>query len=182
MKRSDSERALLLKRFGSEEALRIHVITMSDRAADGTYTDRSGPRLRELVEAFFNERDISIDLTSTILPDDAAGLRDEIQAQLDSETHLIFTTGGTGVGPRDNTPEVILDMADKVIPGIMELVRMKYGADKPCALLSRTVAATMGSAIVYAVPGSTKGVNEYMDEIFKTIEHLLCVVHGLDVH
>lgn len=182
MKRSESERALLLKRFSSDSALRIHVITMSDRAADGTYTDRSGPRLCELIESFFTGRDISIKLTSTILPDDAEGLRSEIQSQLDDGAHIIFTTGGTGVGPRDNTPEVILDMADKVIPGIMELVRLKYGADKPCALLSRTVAATMGSTIVYAVPGSTKGVNEYLDEIIKTIEHLLCVVHGLDVH
>ncbi len=59
---------------------------------------------------------------------------------------------------------------------------MKYGLDKPCALLSRTVAAVMGSVVVYALPGSTKGVDEYMTEVLKSIEHLICVVQGLDVH
>ena len=113
---------------------------------------------------------------------EAERVAEVLERARDDGVHVVFTTGGTGVGPRDNTPDVVLDMADKVIPGIMELIRMKYGADKPCALISRTVAATLGTMLVYTLPGSTKGVDDYMGEILKSIEHVLCVLHGLDAH
>ncbi len=162
--------------------LRVVVITLSDRASAGVYEDKSGPKLRGHVEQFFGAGKIPLAVESALLPDDAAGLRDRLMAARDGGVHLVFTTGGTGVGPRDNTPEVVLGLADKVIPGIMDLVRLKYGADKPCALISRSVAAVMGKTVVYAIPGSSKAVDEYMGEILKSIEHVLCTVQGLDVH
>jgi len=125
---------------------------------------------------------VAIAVEGTLLPDDAEGLRAALVEARDRGTHAVFTTGGTGAGPRDNTPEVVIELADKVIPGIMELIRMKYGADKPCALLSRTVAGVMGSTAVYTLPGSTKGVDEYMGEILKSFEHLICVIQGFDAH
>jgi molybdopterin biosynthesis enzyme MoaB len=73
-------------------------------------------------------------------------------------------------------------MLEKEIPGIMEQIRMKYGAEKPNALLSRGVAGTIGNSIVYTLPGSVKAVNEYMTEILKTYEHLVYMIHGLDTH
>jgi molybdenum cofactor synthesis domain-containing protein len=95
---------------------------------------------------------------------------------------LVITTGGTGVGPRDITPEVVKELLDKEIPGIMEMIRMKYGAEKPNALLSRGVAGLMGNAFVYTLPGSVKAVNEYMSEITKTLKHLYLMRMGIDSH
>ena len=94
----------------------------------------------------------------------------------------MFTTGGTGVGPRDVTPDVVAALADKTIPGIMDAIRIKYGAAKPNALLSRSVAAVIRSTLVYTLPGSVRAVEEYMDEILKTLEHLIFTLHGLDLH
>jgi len=177
-----NDRDLLAEQFAAPNALRMLVVTMSDRAAAGVYEDKSGPRLRTHVEDFFSSSNIGVSIDSTILTDDAEGLRETLEQAKRDGVHVVFTTGGTGVGPRDNTPDVVLAMADKTIPGIMELIRMKYGADKPCALISRTVAATLGTMLVYTLPGSTKGVDEYMGEILKSFEHVLCVLHGLDVH
>ena len=176
------DRDLLAEHFTPDNPLRVLVVTMSDRASAGVYGDKSGPRLRQHVEEFFSGSGGGLAIESTILPDDADGLRAELVRARDSGVHIVFTTGGTGVGPRDNTPDVVLELADKVIPGIMELIRVKYGADKPCALLSRTVVATMGRMVVYALPGSSKGVDEYMGECVKSLEHVVCVLHELEVH
>lgn len=179
-KNRDTE--LLASHFSEEQPLHIKVITLSDRAAEGVYEDKSGARLREIVEEFFVSKAIPAKIDYTLLTDDPARLKDELLSYRNAETHVVFTSGGTGVGPRDNTPDVVLELADKVIPGIMESIRMKYGTDKPCALLSRTVAATMGTTVVYTLPGSTRGVEEYLVEILKSIEHVVCVLHGFDAH
>jgi molybdopterin adenylyltransferase len=73
-------------------------------------------------------------------------------------------------------------MLDKEIPGIMEMIRVRYGTEKPNALLSRGVAGLMGSSFIYTLPGSVRAVNEYMNEIIKTMEHLVYMLHGLDSH
>ena len=162
--------------------LRVHIITLSDRAARGQSPDRSGPRLRELLEAFFAGKRWHPDINSAVLPDDAARLREALASAIKGRADLIFTTGGTGVGPRDITPETVLGVAEKQVPGIMEHIRAKFGADKPAALLSRSVAATAGTAQIYALPGSVRAVEEYMGEILKTVEHMIYMLHALDVH
>jgi molybdopterin adenylyltransferase len=179
-KRSDRE--LLHAHFTAASPLRVLVITLSDRASAGEYEDKSGPKLRGQVEDFFTQAGIAFSVESALLSDDADGLRKRLIAARDNGTHLVFTTGGTGVGPRDHTPDVILALAEKVIPGIMDLIRLRYGADKPCALISRSVAAVMKKTVIYAIPGSSKAVEEYMTEIVKSLEHIVCTVHGLDVH
>lgn len=176
------DQALLAEHFTDDNRLNVLVITMSDRASAGEYEDKSGPRVREHLETFFQEATIGFAIDQQILPDDADGLRDALSNARDAGVHLVITTGGTGVGPRDNTPEVVLELANKVIPGVMELIRIKYGEDKPCALLSRTVAAVLDATLVYAIPGSTKGVDEYIGELLKTMDHTLCVIHGLEQH
>jgi len=162
--------------------LRVQVITLSDRAARGQSPDRSGPRLRELLEAFFAGKRWHPDIKSALLPDDAAQLRAALSGAISAGADLIFTTGGTGVGPRDITPETVLSVAEKQVPGIMENIRAKFGADKPQALLSRSVAATAGTTQLYALPGSVRAVEEYMGEILKTVEHMIYMLHALDVH
>jgi molybdenum cofactor synthesis domain-containing protein len=165
-----------------QRVLRIRVVTLSDRASAGIYEDKSGPRAVELVASFFAGKPWRTEISRTVLPDDVAPLRDELIAAGQSGADILITTGSTGIGPRDIAPDVVSALADKTIPGIMELVRMKYGADKPAVLLSRAVAAVMGGMLVYCVPGSVRAVEEYLAEILKTLEHSLFMIHGIDRH
>ena len=162
--------------------LRIRTITLSDRASSGQYADRSGPAILKRLEEHFAPNRRCIETHSIILPDDAVQLEQALRDACADATDVIFTTGGTGVGPRDITPDVVAAVADKMIPGIMEHIRLKYGADKPNALLSRSVAAVAGSTLIYTLPGSVRAVEEYMAEILKTVEHLFYTLHNLDTH
>jgi len=161
---------------------KFRLITLSDRAHRGEYTDRSGPRIEKLVGEFAESKNIQTDIQKSVLPDDADRLLAELSAAKNDGVDVVFTTGGTGVGPRDITPEVVTSFCEKTIPGIMEAIRVKYGAEKPNALLSRSVAGVSGRMLVFALPGSVKAVGEYLAEIEKTLEHLLLMLHGLDVH
>jgi molybdenum cofactor synthesis domain-containing protein len=162
--------------------LHCRVITLSDRASQGIYADRSGPRIVQRLEEFGQERRWRLDVSVKLLPDDTEMLREELLAARDAGVQVVFTTGGTGIGPRDISPEVVAALADKIIPGVMEHIRLKYGAEKPAALLSRSIAAVMGGTLVYALPGSVKAVDEYMTEILKTLEHSIYMLRGVDAH
>ncbi len=160
----------------------VKIITLSDRASKGEYEDRSGPRIREIVEEYFNSIRWKVEIENVVIPDDSDRLSSILVNEKESCTDVVITTGGTGIGNRDFTPEVIRGFLDKEVPGIMEMIRMKYGMEKPNALLSRGVAGVMGKSLVYSLPGSVKAVNEYMTEINKTLQHLIYMLHGLDVH
>jgi molybdenum cofactor synthesis domain-containing protein len=161
---------------------RVQVITLSDRASRGEYEDRSGPRVVELVSEYFREQRNIVETEHTIIPDDPLALHALLEQCRKEEVDVVITTGGTGIGPRDITPEVVGPMLDKEIPGIMEAIRLLYGREKPNALLSRGVAGVMGSTLVFTLPGSVRAVNEYMHEITKTLKHLIYMLHGLDAH
>jgi molybdopterin adenylyltransferase len=163
------------------EVFEVLVITLSDRAASGEYDDLSGPRIRERLELFFKDEKWVSDFTMKLIPDDSGMLRNLIM-QAAENTNLIFTTGGTGIGPRDITVETISPMLSKEIPGIMEFIRVKYGTDKPNALLSRGIAGITGRSLIYTLPGSLKAVDEYLDEIFKTLKHTIFMQYGIDTH
>ncbi len=162
--------------------LRFHVVTLSDRASKGVYEDRSGPRIMELLNSHFDTKPRNIEVNHSVIPDDASSLNVLIEKSTYDEMDVIITTGGTGIGPRDVTVETIKPLLDKEIPGIMEMIRVKYGQDKPNALLSRGIAGLIGETLIYTLPGSVKAVNEYMEEILKTMEHLIYMRHGLDIH
>lgn len=161
---------------------RILVITLSDRASSGEYDDRSGPRIQELVKIFFDEHALNHFTHYSLIPDDPHKLEELMHKAKEELVDLVITTGGTGIGPRDFTPDVVRPMLDKEIPGIMEMVRMKYGAEKPNALLSRSIAGVMGKSLVFTLPGSVKAINEYMTEIFPSMMHMIYMLHGLDTH
>ena len=162
--------------------LRFQVVTLSDRAHRSEYPDRSGPRIVEILQGHFSKRPRNILVETTLIPDDAASLSVVLERASYEKTDVVITTGGTGIGPRDITVETVKPMLDKEIPGIMEMIRVKYGAKKPNALLSRGVAGLMSDTLVYTLPGSVRAVNEYMEEILKTLEHLIYMRYGLDVH
>lgn len=160
----------------------IQVVTLSDRASLGEYEDRSGPAVVEMLENHYQTLKRPVNITSSIIPDNAAQLRDVIEKSLHQKVDILITTGGTGVGPRDITVDTVKPMLTLEIPGIMEMIRIKYGTDKPNALLSRSVAGFIGNTLIYTLPGSQKAVNEYMEEILKTLDHLIYMRYGLDTH
>lgn len=162
--------------------LRFLVVTLSDRAAAGQYADRSGPRICEILADFLTGKRWHPQIETALIADDTAELRRRLAAAIEAGVDVIVTTGGTGVGPRDITPEVVTALCQKQIPGIMEHIRAKFGAANPNALLSRSVAGVAGTSQIYALPGSPRAVEEYLGEIVKTLEHVLCMLHGLDVH
>ncbi len=161
---------------------RILVVTLSDRASRGDYEDKSGPAVNHILREHFEARRRRTGIDNIIMPDDELELRELLEKSAGGDYDFIITTGGTGVGKRDITPDVVRPMLDKEIPGIMEMIRVRYGADKPNALLSRGVAGLMGSVFIYTLPGSVRAANEYMSEIVKTMEHLVYMLHGLDAH
>lgn len=158
------------------------VITLSDRASRGEYEDLSGPEIVNQLTAFFNENRWQHQLEPKIIPDDEDSLRFLLQKARDEKYDLVFTTGGTGIGPRDITPEVARTFISREIPGIMEAIRLKFGSEKPNALLSRGVAGLMDDSLLYVLPGSVRAVKEYMGEIRKTLKHLFFMQKGVDVH
>lgn len=161
---------------------RVKVITLSDRASRGEYEDLSGPEVAKLVSDFFNSISWQLEVETEIIPDDRDLLENRLIEARNSKYDMVLTTGGTGIGPRDITPDVVKPLLDKEIPGIMEHIRLKYGAEKPNALLSRGVAGLMGTTFVYTLPGSVKAVREYMGEISKVQKHLFLMLMGIDSH
>jgi molybdenum cofactor synthesis domain-containing protein len=162
------------------EKFKVHVITLSDRAHSGSYRDLSGPAVVKYVKYALTAAGWKHEIMTTVIPDDEVALRAALTAA--PQTDLIITTGGTGIGPRDITPDVVRPLLTKEMPGIMEQIRVKYGMKNPKALLSRAVAGTIGNTLVYTLPGSVKAVHEYMAEIVKTLEHTVYMIYGVDVH
>ena len=164
------------------KVVRVAIITLSDRASAGIYEDKSGPLLKRLTEEFLSGNGRQIAVENFVIPDEEHQLGTLLKSLIANDTDIIFTTGGTGIGPRDITPDVIKSLLDKEIPGIMEFIRVKYGAQFPNALVSRSIAGVVGKSLIYALPGSPKAVKEYADEIFKTVEHSFRMLHQIDEH
>jgi molybdenum cofactor synthesis domain-containing protein len=165
-----------------QKEIKVLVVTLSDRAAKGIYKDKSGPFAAKLVKEFFEKGNRPVNIENTIIPDDSEKLEELLVNAANEKVDIIITTGGTGIGSRDITPDVVKKLLDKEIPGIMELIRTRYGAEKPNALLSRSVAGVIQKSLVYTLPGSVKAVKEYLDEITKTLEHSLRMINDIDSH
>ena len=163
------------------EKFEILIITLSDRASRGEYEDLSGPKVREILTKYFSAINWKYNINMKLIPDEAEILR-EILTGATGIYNLIVTTGGTGIGPRDITVETVAPLLTKEIPGVMEFIRVKYGAEKPNALLSRGVAGIAGKSLIYSLPGSVKAVGEYMTEILRTLKHTVYMQYGIDSH
>lgn len=162
--------------------LKIKIITLSDRASHGVYEDKSGPLTEKMTGEFLLSRNRHFEFDKLIIPDDAILLQRSLEDAVAKHFDIVFTTGGTGIGKRDVTPDVVKPMLRKEITGIMELIRVKYGMKKPNALISRAVAGTIDETLIYTLPGSRTAVNEYLTEILPTLEHSLYMMNGLDIH
>ena len=160
----------------------IQVITLSDRASAGHYEDKSGPRLMELINSFFDSYQAPRTTHHKLIPDSPDKLSSLLKKAQADQPDFLFTTGGTGIGPKDITPDIVKPFLDKEIPGIMDAIRMKYGMEKPQALLSRSIAGVMGKTLVFCLPGSVRAVNEYFAEISRSLFHMIYMIHNLDSH
>ena len=163
------------------EKFEVLIITLSDRAQRGEYEDLSGPRIREILSGYLSSLKWEFSVNLTLIPDDAAILS-ELLKSAGGVYNIVITTGGTGIGPQDITVETVTPLLTKEIPGIMEFIRIKYGTEKPNALLSRGVAGIIGKSLIYTLPGSVRAVEEYMTEILKTLKHAVYMQHGIDTH
>jgi molybdenum cofactor synthesis domain-containing protein len=161
---------------------RVRIITLSDRASRGEYSDRSGPKIEQLLSSFFEAEGWKYVIERKLIADNEKELSILLSQAREQQFDIVITTGGTGIGPRDITPEVVEPLLDKKIPGIMELIRFKYGSVKPNALISRAVAGVMKQSLVYTLPGSVKAVEEYLTEIIPTLRHSIYMLHNLDAH
>jgi molybdopterin adenylyltransferase len=154
--------------------MKIAVITISDTVARGERQDDSGPA----VVARCQELGWAISSTH-LVADDALQIQTTIKRLADEEKmDLILTTGGTGLGPRDVTPEATQAIADKMIPGFAEEMRRKGLEKTPRAILSRSSAAIRGTTLILNFPGSPKGAVESLDAIASLIVHSIQIIHG----
>src|SRR5712692_8004887 len=154
--------------------MRVAILTVSDSAAQGARQDLSGPAVRERCLA------LGWQVSSTaIVADEPALLQARLMELADSGlVDLILTTGGTGVGPRDTTPEATAAVCQKIIPGLGELMREKGRQATPRAALSRAVAGVRGRVVVVNLPGSPKGAVQSLDAIADLLPHAVEVLRG----
>lgn len=149
------------------------VITLSDRASRGEYSDASGPLLVErLRELGANVSDVEVH------PDEPGPLAERLRALAEQGVHLVLCTGGTGLGPRDRTPEALAIVADRHIDGIGELFRSESSQHTPLAWLSRAQAVLIDTTLVIALPGSAKAVAQGMDILAPILAHALSMAAG----
>ena len=154
--------------------MRVAILTISDSVSRGTHKDASGPGLRERCAQL--KWDVVVE---AVLPDEPEAIRDRLVFLADSAAaDLILTTGGTGIGPRDSTPEATVEACKKLLPGISELMREEGKKKTPRAVLSRAVAGVRGGALIVNLPGSPRGALESLDAIADLIPHALQVLGG----
>lgn len=156
--------------------IRAAVLTVSDRSARGERGDESGPVLAELLrEAGANV------ITQEVVSDEPGPLAERLSALADREDiNLVVTTGGTGLSPRDNTPEATRAVVEREVPGIAEAMRAETLKQTPTAMLSRAVCGTRSGALVVNLPGSPKGVRECFAVIRPVLAHAVAQLAGGD--
>jgi molybdenum cofactor synthesis domain-containing protein len=151
---------------------KVAVLTLSDSVFKGKQRDTSGDVVSELVGALGAEI-----VGRDVLPDDRQAIADRLRAYADDAgADLVLTTGGSGVAPRDVTPDATLDVVDRLVPGLPEAARQSTLAKAPLAMLSRGVAGIRGRTLIVNLPGSPKGAREWLDVLLPVLPHALSLV------
>jgi cyclic pyranopterin phosphate synthase len=155
--------------------LSVAVIVCSDSVSSGKKEDRAGKVISDKI------KNLGLSVSSySVIPDEVADIQETIYKLCSANKDLIILTGGTGLSNRDVTPEAIIPMLDRRIPGIEEAIR-SYGQDRtPYAMLSRSVVGFKGNTLIMALPGSTAGASESMDAVFPSILHLFKILNGFN--
>jgi len=154
------------------------VLTSSDSVSAGARTDRSGPAVRDRLEQLGWRVSVL-----EVVPDEPAAITGRLASLADGgQISAIFTTGGTGVAPRDVTPEATRAVLDREIPGMAEVMRARGREATPLAALSRSVVGTRGLVLIVNLPGSPKGAVESLDAIVELAPHVLELLRGKTEH
>jgi molybdenum cofactor synthesis domain-containing protein len=157
--------------------IRAHVITVSDGAFHRKREDKSGGAVAAMLKN--NHFEVS---GPEVVPDERELITAVIVAAVQAGSRLVITTGGTGLGPRDVTPQATLDVIDYEVPGLAEEMRRAGAAKTPMAALSRGVAGVRGIALVINLPGSPKGAGESLEAVMPVIGHALALLQGDTEH
>jgi molybdenum cofactor synthesis domain-containing protein len=156
--------------------IRTGIITVSDRSSQGIRKDSSGPALATMLV----DADIEV-CKSLVIPDEKDQIKEAIIKYADVENFdLILTTGGTGVSPRDVTPDATLEVIDKQIPGMAEAMRHQSMQITPYAIISRAIAGIRGRCLIVNLPGSPKGAQENLAIILPALKHAIEKIKGDD--
>jgi molybdopterin adenylyltransferase len=154
--------------------MRVAVVTISDSVSSGKSEDRSGPAVANRC------KDLGWEIVaSTVLRDDRSAIETLLKEMAgDTRADVIFTTGGTGLGPRDVTPEATVAVCERLIPGFSEHMRAEGARKTPRAILSRAAAGIRGATIIVNLPGSPRGAVESLDAIAELLPHAVAILHG----
>jgi molybdenum cofactor biosynthesis protein B len=151
---------------------RAGVLTVSDRSFRGERADTSGPLLASLL------REVGLEVAEpVVVPDEVEAVQAALRAAA-SAYDLVVTTGGTGLSPRDVTPQATAPLLDREVPGIAEALRQRNAAQVPTSVLSRGLAGTIGATLVVNLPGSTGGVRDGVALLAPVLEHALAQLRG----
>lgn len=159
----------------SLEEVKACVLTLSDRCSEGTATDSSGP----LIVNWLKGRGAQV-LEHKVLPDDKEMIKSQIREWVSQRSALILLTGGTGLSPRDNTPEALKEIADREVPGFGELLRAEGAKYTPMSYLSRAVAVLIENTLVVSLPGSAKAVTQGLEVLAPLLPHAIHISQGKD--
>jgi molybdenum cofactor synthesis domain-containing protein len=152
------------------------VLTVSDGVAAGTREDLSGEAVEERLHR------LGFEVRRAVVADEPDQVGRLVAEVADSGTRLIVTSGGTGLGPRDRTPEAVMPIVDYVIPGFGEAMRAEGRTHTPLASLSRSFGAVRGQALILCLPGSPKGALESLDAVDMILGHALDTLGGRTAH
>lgn len=153
--------------------IRVGVLTVSDKGSRGERQDTAGPALVEMVSKIGGDT-----LFQKIVPDETSAIQETLCQWSREDCHLILTTGGTGLSTRDVTPESLLAVADRQVPGLGEYIRMKTAENTPRAILSRGLAVTIGKTLVLSFPGSERGARECFEVVSPVLRHAVEILLG----
>lgn len=161
------------------QTYRAAVLTVSDSAAKGEREDLSGPAVKRKLE----ELGFAVNRPVEVIPDDFNLIRERLSSlAADIEIEIVFTTGGTGVSPRDRTPEATTSIMERSLPGVAELMRREGAKKNRFAALSRAVVGVKGKTLIINLPGSPEGAVDSLEAIGELLPHALAVIRGEEVH
>lgn len=154
--------------------IQVGIITVSDRASKGEYDDLGGPAVAEAAGGY-GWRVIE----QVVAPDDKSEIQRAIRKLIHQGAQMVLTTGGTGIAPRDVTPEAALEIADRELPGFGEVMRMESMKITKNAILSRSLAVAVGTTLVICLPGKPTGAVECLDFVEGAIPHAVKILQNI---
>jgi molybdopterin adenylyltransferase len=155
--------------------LRIGILTMSDRASEGIYEDRSGKEIENYLKENIKNR---YEIIYKLIPDEYEKIVSTLKELIEQKCSLIITTGGTGPAPRDVTPEATREVLDKELPGFGELMRMHSLKYVPTSILARGTAGVAKNSFILNLPGSPKAIRENLEAVFPAIPYAIDLIGG----